>query len=82
MMEMDVRDAQRLRLRETDFEFKKLQDFLKGIEITLPSASGKKRQKKIRGLVPSAAEYVFSTEDGRETTVKVCKSYYQTLLHN
>ncbi|KAF5318016.1 hypothetical protein D9619_012255 [Psilocybe cf. subviscida] len=71
MSEMGLRDAHRLRLQENELDFRKLQDFLKGVEITLPAAGGTRRTKKIRGLVPSAAEYLFNNEsEGRDMTVK------------
>ena len=76
MAEMGIRDAHGLRLREHDLEFRKLQDFLKGLEITLPTAAGQRRSKKIRGLFANAAEYVFSTEEGLKMTVKVRSSFF------
>jgi eukaryotic translation initiation factor 2C len=61
-------DTRALNLASSDPRFKRLEKFLTNVRITIPSPSGK-RTKMIRGLIERAGKFVFSKNDGQESTV-------------
>jgi len=61
-------DIRALNLSSSDPKFRQLEKFLNNVRISIPSSSGK-RTKTIRGLVERAGKFVFSKNDGQETTV-------------
>ena len=63
-------DARALNLTSTDPKFKQLERFLSNVRISIPSSSGR-RTKTIRGLIERAGKFVFSKNDGQESTVGV-----------
>ncbi|KZP27486.1 hypothetical protein FIBSPDRAFT_948420 [Athelia psychrophila] len=65
------RDAWALELSEGHANFRKLKSFLKDVRVEVPGDApvGKKKVKKITGLVPAAGHYVFEC-DGHPKTVK------------
>lgn len=72
MNAIEARNARALELAENDANFRKLKSFLKGVRVEVPGGapSGKKKVKKITGLVPKAGYYVFEC-DGHPKTVQV-----------
>jgi hypothetical protein len=64
-------DARALNLSSSDPKFKQLEKFLNNVQISIPSANGR-RTKTIRGLIERAGKFVFSKNDGQESTVAVC----------
>ena len=67
---LGAKDARALNLSSNDPKFKQLERFLKNVIITIPAANGKRR-KTIRGLIERAGKFVFSKNDGQESTVGV-----------
>ena len=63
-------DARALNLLSNDPKFKQLERFLKNVKISIPSSNGR-RTKTIRGLIERAGKFVFSKNDGQESTVGV-----------
>jgi len=61
-------DTRALNLSSNDPKFKQLERFLKNVRISIPSSKGQ-RTKIIRGLVERAGKFVFSKNDGQESTV-------------
>jgi eukaryotic translation initiation factor 2C len=64
-------DGKVLNLSAADPKFKQLERFLNNVRISIPSANGQ-RTKTIRGLIERAGNFVFSKNDGQESTVAVC----------
>ncbi|KZP15174.1 HSP70-domain-containing protein [Athelia psychrophila] len=64
------RNARALELSEGHANFRKLKSFLKNVRVEVPGGApaGKKKVKKITGLVPAAGHYVFEC-DGHPKTV-------------
>ena len=65
-----VTDGRALNLSASDPKFKQLERFLRNVQISIPSAKGQ-RTKIIRGLIERAGKFVFSKNDGQESTVAV-----------
>jgi eukaryotic translation initiation factor 2C len=63
-------DTRALNLSASDPKFKKLEKFLNNVRITIPASSGR-RTKTIRGLIERGGKFVFSKNDGQESTVAV-----------
>jgi eukaryotic translation initiation factor 2C len=61
-------DTRALNLPSKDPRFKQLERFLNNVRISIPSSSGQ-RTKTIRGLIERAGKFVFSKNDGQESTV-------------
>jgi hypothetical protein len=57
-----------LNLLSSDPKFKQLERFLNNVKIPIPSSSGP-RTKIIHGLIEHAGKFVFSKNDGQESTV-------------
>jgi hypothetical protein len=70
-------DAHALNLASSDLKFKQLKRFLNNVRITVPSSNGR-RTKTIRGLIECAGKFVFSKNDGQESTVGVRFLYIST----
>ena len=68
---LGVTDTRALNLSSNDPKFKQLERFLNNVRISIPSSNGQ-RTKTIRGLVERAGKFVFSKNDGQESTVAVC----------
>lgn len=64
-------DTRALNLSPSDPKFKQLEKFLNNVQISIPTSNGR-RTKTIRGLVERAGRFVFSKNDGQESTVAVC----------
>ena len=64
-------------LSSSDPRFKQLERFLNNVRISIPSANGQ-RTKIIRGLIERAGNFVFSKNDGQESTVAV--SFFISIL--
>ncbi|KZP10135.1 hypothetical protein FIBSPDRAFT_963322 [Athelia psychrophila] len=71
MLGIGDRNARALELSEGHANFRKLKGFLKDIRVEVPGDApvGKKKVKKITGLVPAAGHYFFEG-DGHPKTVK------------
>jgi hypothetical protein len=67
---LGARDHRALSLSSSDPNFKKLERFLNNVRISIPSSKGQ-RTKTIRGLIEHAENFVFSKNDGQESTVGV-----------
>ena len=67
---LGVKDTRALCLSSNDPKFKQLERFLNNVRISIPSSSGR-RTKTIRGLIERAGKFVFSKDDGQESTVAV-----------
>jgi hypothetical protein len=63
-------DSRALNLSSNDPKFKQLERFLNNVKISIPSSRGP-RTKIIRGLIERAGKFVFSKNDGQESTVGV-----------
>jgi len=61
-------DTRALNLSSSDPKFKQLERFLNNVRISIPSSKGQ-RTKTIRGLIERAGKFVFSKNDGQESTV-------------
>jgi eukaryotic translation initiation factor 2C len=61
-------DTRALNLSSNDPKFKQLERFLNNLRISIPSSNGQ-RTKSIRGLVERGGKFVFSKNDGQESTV-------------
>jgi hypothetical protein len=59
-----------LYLSSSDPKFQQLERFLNNVRISIPSSNGQ-RTKTIHGLIERAGKFVFSKNDGRESTVAV-----------
>ena len=68
---LQTTDTRSLNLSSHDPKFKHLEKFLNNVRIRIPSSSGH-RTKTIRGLIEHAGKFVFSKNDGEESTVAVC----------
>ena len=64
-------DTRALNLSSSDPKFKQLEKFLNNVQISIPTSNGR-RTKTIRGLIERAGKFVFSKNDGQESTVAVC----------
>jgi hypothetical protein len=64
-------DGRALNLSAGEPKFRQLERFLNNVRISIPSANGQ-RTKTIRGLIERAGMFVFSKNDGQESTVAVC----------
>jgi eukaryotic translation initiation factor 2C len=76
-------DTRALNLSSNDPKFKQLERFLNNLRISIPSSNGQ-RTKSIRGLVERGGKFVFSKNDGQESTVAVrlffsIRSFYPIL---
>ena len=70
-------DIRALNLSSKDQKFKQLERFLTNVRISIPASNGK-RTKTIRGLIEHAGQFVFSKNDGQESTVAV---FYFLSIH-
>ena len=67
---LGMTDTRSLNLSSNDPKFRQLEKFLNNVRIRIPSSSGH-RTKTIRGLIEHAGKFVFSKNDGEESTVAV-----------
>ncbi|KAF8811942.1 argonaute-like protein [Phlegmacium glaucopus] len=65
---LGVTDIRALNLTSSDPKFKQLERFLNNVRISVPASSGR-RTKTIRGLIEHAGKFIFSKNDGQESTV-------------
>jgi len=63
-------DIRALNLSSSDPKYRQLEKFLNNVRISIPASSGR-RTKTIRGLIERAGKFVFSKNDGQDSTVAV-----------
>ena len=70
-----------LNLPSSDPRFKQLERFFNNVQIRIHTSNGK-RMKTIRGHIEHAGKFVFSKNDGQESTVVVCFIYISSSDHS
>jgi hypothetical protein len=63
-------DTRALNLTSNDPRFKQLEKFLNNVRISIPASNGQ-RTKTIHGFIEHAGRFIFSKNDGQESTVAV-----------
>lgn len=72
-------DIRALNLSSGDPKFKQLEKFLSKVRISVPASTGR-RTKTIYGLIERAGTFVFSKDNGQDSTVAVRPSISVNIL--